>query len=211
MLCPRTNPKRGPLPAPVRTEERARRLAVQREGSLHDGTGRIPRFPPPCHPSRGLRGGGAGCSRSLRPVPSATDGTPTMAGSFELSCTWPSLGFAYALRQSQGPASTAAMKVEGIAKQRLHPETVEALREVHGATHPNKAPRAAPSRPCTEHVAVRRTALTPITSSTPTVARTRPRSCSSPSAHDAAPRPSPHPAHRDTTEFYMKCPCEIWI
>ncbi len=32
----------------------------------------------------------------------------------------------YALRRSQWPASTAAMKVEEMAKQRLHPETAEA-------------------------------------------------------------------------------------
>ena len=51
-----------------------------------------------------------------------------------MTCTWPLASPPrYALRQSQWPASTAAMKVERMAKQRLHPETVEALREVQGS------------------------------------------------------------------------------
>jgi len=52
-----------------------------------------------------------------------------------MTCTWPLASPPrYALRRSQWPASTAAMKVEGMAKQRLHPETVEALREVQGVS-----------------------------------------------------------------------------
>ena len=50
-----------------------------------------------------------------------------------MSCTWPLASPPrYALRQSQRPVSSADMKVEEMAKQRLHPETVEALREVQG-------------------------------------------------------------------------------
>ena len=45
-----------------------------------------------------------------------------------MSCTWPLASPPrYALRESQRPAGTAAMKVLGMAKQRLHPETAEAL------------------------------------------------------------------------------------
>jgi len=50
-----------------------------------------------------------------------------------MSCTWPLASPPrYALRRSQRPASTAAMKVEEMAKQRLHPETAEASSEVQG-------------------------------------------------------------------------------
>ena len=53
-----------------------------------------------------------------------------------MSCTWPLASPPrYALRQSQWPASTAAMKVKDVAKQRLHPETPEASSEVQGVDH----------------------------------------------------------------------------
>ena len=76
--------------------------------------------------------GTLGCSRSLGPSRPHWTGLPRWQGA-SMSCTWPLASPPrYALRRSQWPASAAAMKVEEMAKQRLHPETAEASSEVQG-------------------------------------------------------------------------------